>query len=83
MKWLPLILVFLWMFFSTFRTVESGFVGVKYTLGKISYTEMQPGFHIIAPVVNRMELVNVRVKTLNYKTFGTTRNVDVYESESE
>jgi len=80
-KWLPIILIVLWLFFSTFRTVESGFVGVKYTLGKIAYEELKPWFHIIAPIINRMELVNVRVKTLNYKKFTST--VDVVESKSE
>ncbi len=81
--WIPVLLILLWMFSSTFRTVESGFVWVKYTLGKISHEELKPGFHIITPIINRMELVNVRVKTLNYKAFGSTRNVDVQESSSE
>ncbi len=64
-----IVLVWILIFFikGIFVVVESWFVGVKYRFWKIDYNELTPWLHIVNPVLDKVKLVNVRVKVINYK----------------
>ena len=62
-----LIWILVFLIKGIFVTVESWFVGVKYRFWKIDYNELMPWLHIVTPVLDKVKLVNVRVKTINYK----------------
>jgi regulator of protease activity HflC (stomatin/prohibitin superfamily) len=52
---------------SPFKTIESGNVGVKVTLGKYDNEELQPGLHFKLPVIQQIKEVDVKVHAINYK----------------
>lgn len=47
--------------FGSFTTVNSGYVGVVTTLGKVT-GEMQPGFHLKEPILQQVTQMNVQVQ---------------------
>jgi len=47
--------------FNGFTTVESGFVGVKKTLGKLDSGYLSPGLHFKIPFIQQIILVNTQV----------------------
>ena len=53
--------------FLPFRTIESGTVGIKITLGKFSNEELKPGLHFLIPIIQEIKIVDVKVHTINYK----------------
>jgi len=52
---------------SPFKTIESGHVGVKITLGKYDDEELKPGLHFKIPVIQKIKEVDVKVHAINYK----------------
>ncbi len=50
-----------------FMTIESGYVGIKQTLGKYDETPLRPGFHIVIPFYQKVFVVDTKVRLLNYK----------------
>lgn len=54
--------------FKPFLTIESGYVGIKQTLGKYDETPLRPGFHIIIPGYQKVFLVDTKVRLMNYKS---------------
>jgi len=65
-KFIPLILVLLIIFFGSFYIIETGQVGVKVRLGKYDMEEVGPGLHFKWPLIERVKKVDVRVRTINY-----------------
>ncbi len=61
-----LIVIFLFIF-SPFKTIESGNVGIKITLGKFDNEELMPGLHFKIPIIQDIKIVDVKVHTINYK----------------
>lgn len=49
-----------------FVIVNSGEVGIKVTLGKYEDTPLNPGFHILVPFVQKVIIVDTRMRILNY-----------------
>jgi len=47
-------------------TVPSGYVGVKYTFGKISQIELQPGIHFLIPFIDSVKVFDTKSQTVNY-----------------
>ncbi len=67
---LPIILIFIVIFFflfSPFKTIESGHVGIKVTLGKYDNDELMPGLHFKIPIIQSIKVIDVKVHTINYK----------------
>jgi len=58
--------VIMFMFSQLLFTVPSGFIGVKYSFGKISPDELQPGMHIIMPFADKVRLFDTKSQTVNY-----------------
>jgi len=54
--------------FKPFLTIESGFVGIKKTLGKYDEAPLRPGFHIIIPGYQQVLTVDTKVRLMNYKS---------------
>ncbi len=65
-----LVLIILVLFLNPFVTIESGEVGIKKTFGKFNLEELTPGMHLILPLAQSVEKVDVRVQTINYTTTG-------------
>ena len=57
--------------FKPFLTIESGFVGIKKTLGKYDETPLTPGFHFIIPGYQTVILVDTKVRLMNYKNIDS------------
>ncbi|RMA97297.1 prohibitin family protein [Hydrogenothermus marinus] len=67
---LPIAIIVIAIFFflfPPFKTIESGNVGIKITLGKYDNEELKPGLHFKIPLVQEIKVVDVRVHTINYK----------------
>lgn len=66
----PIVILFITIFvfvFSPFKTIQSGNVGIKITLGKFDNEELMPGLHFKIPVIQDIKIVDVKVHTINYK----------------
>jgi prohibitin 2 len=50
----------------SYRTVQPGCMGVKVTLGKANPTPLPSGFYLVAPVISRIQSVNVQVQSANF-----------------
>jgi len=70
-----LILSFIFLL-SSVTIVKTGYVGVKYTFGKINYQELGAGLHFKIPLIQTIEKVDVRLKSLNYKAQKDTNLKD-------
>jgi len=67
---LPIIIVgavIIFFIFSPLKTIESGNVGIKITLGKFDNEELMPGLHFKIPLIQDIKVVDVKVHTINYK----------------
>lgn len=62
--------------FKPFMTIESGFVGIKQTLGKYDESPLRPGFHIIIPAYQKVFIVDTKVRLMNYASVETTGGFD-------
>ena len=51
-----------------FVIINSGEVGIKVTTGKYESIAMQPGFHLYIPVVQKVIVVDTKVRLINYKS---------------
>lgn len=59
-----------------FLTIESGYVGIKQTLGKYDKEPLYPGFHIIIPGYQKVIVVDTKVRLMNYASVETTTGFD-------
>jgi len=55
------------LLFSSFYTIESGYVGVLSTFGKYEPDEKLPGLHMKAPIIQDVKKINVKMHSINYK----------------
>ncbi len=69
---LPVVLIVIFLilslFFTSFRIIPSGNVGVKLTLGKVDFQELRPGLHIVIPAIQ--DIVEMSVRTHSYDLRG-------------
>ncbi len=59
-----------------FLTIESGYVGIKQTLGKYNDTPLRPGFHFIVPGYQKVFIVDTKIRLINYASVETTGGFD-------
>lgn len=62
--------------FKPFLTIESGFVGIKQTLGKYNEEPLRPGFHLIIPGYQKVLIVDTKVRLMNYASVETAGGFD-------
>ncbi|MCP4971493.1 MAG: prohibitin family protein [Arcobacter sp.] len=59
-----------------FLTIESGYVGIKQTLGKYNDTPLRPGFHFIVPGYQKVFIVDTKIRLINYASVETAGGFD-------
>lgn len=64
-----IIIVILLFVFKPFVIIESGQVGIKVTTGKYSSIPLRPGFHLYVPILQKVIVVDTKVRLINYKTY--------------
>ena len=72
-----IIVVGLLFFLRPFVIINSGEVGLIKTLGKYESQPLYPGFHILVPLIQKVDVVDTKVRVINYKTLediGNTRD---------
>ncbi len=62
--------------FKPFVIIESGQVGIKATAGKYDETPLYPGFHLYLPVIQKVIVVDTKVRLINYKTIEEMSGFD-------
>ena len=61
-----IILIVLLVIAKPFKVIEAGEVGIKVTTGKYDPVPLNPGFHFYIPVVQRIIVIDTRVRIVNY-----------------
>ncbi len=74
--YLVIIAAILLFLFKPFLTIESGFVGIKQTLGKYDEQPLRPGFHFIIPGYQKVIVVDTKVRLMNYASVETSGGID-------
>ena len=62
--------------FKPFVIIESGQVGIKATAGKYEQEPLLPGFHLYLPVIQKVIVVDTKVRLINYKTIEDMSGFD-------
>lgn len=62
--------------FKPFVIIESGQVGIKVTTGKYDNVPLNPGFHFYIPVLQRVIVVDTKVRLLTYMN---SQNISIYD----
>jgi regulator of protease activity HflC (stomatin/prohibitin superfamily) len=62
-----LIVVFIMFIAKPFVIINSGEVGIKVTTGKYDSEPLQPGFHLYIPFIQKVIIVDTKVRLINYK----------------
>ncbi len=63
-----IILVIVLFIAKPFVIINSGEVGIKKTLGEYDLESLKPGFHVLIPGVQKVIVVDTKVRLINYKT---------------
>ena len=53
-------------------TINSGEIGIKVTGGKYDPQPLEPGFHFYLPFVQKIIIVDTKVRIINYKAINDT-----------
>ncbi len=59
-----------------FVIIESGQVGIKVTAGKYEDQPLRPGFHLYIPVIQKVIVVDTKVRLMNYASVETSGAFD-------
>ena len=65
-----------------FVVINSGEVGIKATAGKYDSSPMQPGFHFFIPFIQKVIVVDTRVRLINYTSGEDMGEVKNYSGQS-
>ncbi|MCV3381476.1 prohibitin family protein [Campylobacter sp. IFREMER_LSEM_CL2127] len=82
-KFSPLIysaiaIVLVFALFKPFAIVNSGEMGIKSTTGKYSPTPLEPGLHFFMPVLQKITIIDTRVRQINYASIeGVNENLQI------
>lgn len=60
------IIIFLFIVAKPFVIINSGEVGIKSTAGKYDFTPLQAGLHFFIPGIQKVIIVDTRVRTINF-----------------
>lgn len=63
-----LIFVFLLFIAKPFVIINSGEVGILVTTGKYGTKPLEPGFHLYVPIIQKVIVVDTKVRLINYKS---------------
>lgn len=79
-KILLLIMTTLFLSSCGIEIVDSGFVGIKRSMGKISVEEYPAGMHTYMPIVSRIFEMSIREQVWEYKTSAYSRDNQIIET---
>jgi len=71
-----IIIVALLIMAKPFVIINSGEVGIKVTTGKFEKIPLDPGFHLYIPVIQKVIVVDTKVRLINYKRIDDTLRRD-------
>ena len=79
---LPAVLIglFVAVIFNSITVVPEGYIGVKYNLGKIRNSSLQPGAHFSVPFIESIEKVDVREHVYETHQPAYTKDTQTVES---
>jgi len=63
-----IIVIAILVMFKPFVIINSGEVGIKKTLGEYDTDSLQPGFHVLIPAIQKVLIVDTKVRLINYKS---------------
>ncbi|WP_170018812.1 prohibitin family protein [Campylobacter sp. RM16190] len=66
-----------------FVVINSGEVGIKATAGKYDPNPMQPGFHFFIPGIQRVIIVDTRVRLINYTSGEDMGETQKFSTQSQ
>lgn len=66
--YVAIIVILILVLAKPFVIVNSGEVGIKVTTGKYDPIPLNPGFHIFIPVIQRVIIVDTKVRLINYSS---------------
>ena len=69
-----ILLVIILFMAKPFVIINSGEVGIKVTTGKFEKIPLNPGFHLYIPVIQKVIVVDTKVRLINYKRIDDTLN---------
>ncbi len=73
-------IVLILFFVRPYVIINSGEIGLIKTLGKYESDPLYPGFHILIPVVQRVDVVDTKVRLINYKSSEELGSVGAKDS---
>lgn len=76
MLYIIIIIIGALFIFKPFVIIESGQVGIKATTGKYDETPLNPGFHFYIPVLQKVIVVDTKVRLLTYMN---TQDMSMYD----
>lgn len=72
------IIIFIFAFFKPFAVVNSGEMGIKIFTGKYDPNPLNPGLHFFIPVLEKITIVDTRVRQINYASIeGINENLQI------
>ncbi|WP_169943043.1 prohibitin family protein [Campylobacter sp. RM15925] len=66
-----------------FVVINSGEVGIKATAGKYDASPMQPGFHFFIPFIQKVIIVDTRVRLINYTSGEDMGEAQKFSTQSQ
>lgn len=73
-------LLLLITFFSSFRTIKSGEVGIKTRFGKVVENQMNEGINFKIPFIEKIVKMNIKVQKTEFDTEGSTKDLQIIKS---
>lgn len=70
-----LILLLIIILFNSFKSVPTGFVGVKTRFGKVQDTVLQEGLNGKLPFIEKINLIDCRIKKIEVNSEGSTKDM--------
>ena len=72
---ISVIVILVILFFATFRTINSGEVGIKVRFGKVIKTHMNEGVNFKIPIIESIVKMNIRVQKIEVDTNSASKDL--------
>ena len=74
---LIILIIILSLIFGSFRTINSGEVGIRVRLGKVVNTEMSEGLNFKFPIIEKIVKMNVKVQKVEVNTESSSKDLQL------
>lgn len=75
-----IVLIFLVLFFCSFKTIKSGEIGLKTRFGKITETSLKEGINFKIPFIEKIIKVNIKVQKAEMEIEGSTKDLQIVDT---